>query len=58
MSAIKIKLLAAILAVIGVLAAVVIRGGRPAVVFTADDQAQQAKIEHAIHAPKLTYLVP
>jgi hypothetical protein len=55
--ALQIKLLAAILAVLGVIAGLMTRGGRPIQVTAADQQLQQ-KLALKVQPSKRPYLVP
>ena len=48
--AIQLKLLIAILAVLGVIAGLLLRGGRPSVVLTPQDQQLQKKLAQKNHA--------
>ena len=53
----RIKLLAAILAILGVVAAITIRGGRPIKV-TQEDRQLQRKLEQKVQPSDHRYLVP
>lgn len=53
----QIKLLAAILAILGVVAAIMIRGGRPIKV-TQEDRQLQRKLEQKVQPSDHRYLVP
>jgi hypothetical protein len=55
--ALQIKLLAGILAVLGVVAALLIRGGRPIAVTPQDRQLQQ-KLAHKVQPSPHRYVVP
>jgi len=56
--AIQIKLLVGILAVLGVIAGLLTRGGRPAIVLTEQDQQTQKKIAQKTAPSAHRYLVP
>ena len=53
----QIKFLAAILAILGVVAAIMIRGGRPIKV-TQEDRQLQRKLEQKVQPSDHRYLVP
>jgi hypothetical protein len=55
--ALQIKLLAGILAVLGVIAALAVRGGRPIPVTKADQQLQRKLEQKVMPSPK-RYVVP
>jgi hypothetical protein len=55
---IQIKLLVAILAVLGVIAGLLARGGRPSVVVTPQDQELQKKLAQKTMPSAKRYIVP
>jgi hypothetical protein len=55
---IQIKLLVAILAVLGVIAGLLVRGGRPSVVLTRQDQELQKKLAQKTMPSAKRYIVP
>jgi hypothetical protein len=55
---IQIKLLVAILAVLGVIAGLLARGGRPSVVLTLQDQELQKKLAQKTMPRAKRYFVP
>jgi len=57
-NALKIKLLVGILAALGVIAGLLTRGGRPAIVLTKQDQQTQKKIAQKTAPSARRYLVP
>jgi hypothetical protein len=56
--AIQLKLMIAILAVLGVIAGLLIRGGRPSVVLTPQDQQLQKKLAQKTMPSAKRYIVP
>jgi hypothetical protein len=56
--AIQVKLLLAILAVLVVIAGLLIRGGRPAIVLTQKDVELQKKLAQKVQPSDRRYLVP